>query len=433
MSDPRTPGGDERTVEVSAVPRPDTELDIVRRELGERYEVARELGRGGMAMVFQAKDRGLERDVAVKVLPFEHLYDQGLVERFQREARTAAQLEHPNIIPIYSVDRVGRVVFFAMKFLRGGSLAKLLEQRKRLTPPEIRRVMHEAGSALAYAWSRGVVHRDIKPDNMMFDEFGRVVVADFGIARANSSQKLTGTGMAIGTPHYMSPEQVRAQPLDGRSDLYSLGIVAFQCLIGDVPYDANDAFTVALKHLQEPVPQLPPALAEDPDAVKLYAVIERMMAKEPEQRFADCEAMIRALGDDPVAPIGFRVEGMGVTGPMSPIPASRALGPSIRTGTPPANPPSPAPTAPSRAPAPAVSATPASTPAAGGRSGALLIGGGLAAAAVVAFLMLRGGGSAAVAPAADSVQAPAVPPAVASSATAPSDSLAAAAGAGAAP
>src|SRR5690606_10806675 len=149
-------------------------------------------------------DRQLEREIALKVLPFTLAFDSEFVERFQREARTAAQLEHPSIIPIYRVGRAGRVIYFVMKYLRGGSLSGVLQERTRLTPPEIRRLLIEAGSALAYAGQRGVVHRDIKPDNIMFDEFGHAVLTDFGIAKAVSGQKLTGTGMSIGTPHYMS-------------------------------------------------------------------------------------------------------------------------------------------------------------------------------------------------------------------------------------
>ena len=188
------------------------------------------------------------------MLPFSLAFDAEFVERFQREARTAAQLEHPNIIPIYRVGRSGRVIYFVMKFLRGGSLSTVLGERKKLTPPEIRRLLSEAGSALGYAAQRGIVHRDIKPDNIMFDEFGQCVLTDFGIAKAASGQKLTGTGMSIGTPHYMSPEQARAQAIDGRSDIYSLGVVAYQCLTGTVPYDGEDSFSIGYKHITEPVP-----------------------------------------------------------------------------------------------------------------------------------------------------------------------------------
>src|SRR5687767_1514856 len=208
------------------------ETDLVREALTAEYEIIEELGRGGMAMVYRARERQLEREVAIKVLPFSLAFDREFVERFQREARTAARLEHPNIIPIYRVGRSGRVIYFIMKFLRGKPLSSELVAKGTLGPGEIRRILAEVGRALAYAHKSDIVHRDIKPDNIMFDEHGHAVVTDFGIAKAASGGKLTGTGMSIGTPHYMSPEQAKAQPLDGRSDLYSLGVVAFQCLTG---------------------------------------------------------------------------------------------------------------------------------------------------------------------------------------------------------
>src|ERR671937_560138 len=198
------------------------EMDLVREALAAEYEVLEELGRGGMALVYRARDRHLEREVAIKVLPFSLAFDAEFVERFQREARTAAQLEHPNIIPIYRVGRAGRVIFF--------------------------------------------------------DEFGQVVLTDFGIAKAASGQRLTGTGMSIGTPHYMSPEQARAQTIDGRSDIYSLGVVAYQCLTGTVPYDGEDSFSIGYKHITEPIPT--PALITA-DERRIFEVIKRMLMKDP--------------------------------------------------------------------------------------------------------------------------------------------------------
>jgi serine/threonine protein kinase len=277
------------------------ELDLVRESLAAEYEIIEELGRGGMAMVYRAKDRQLEREVAVKVLPFSLAFDTEFVERFQREARTAAQLEHPNIISIYRVGRSGRVIYFVMKFLRGGSLSTVLGTRKKLTPPEIRRLLLEAGSALGYAAQRGIVHRDIKPDNIMFDEFGQSVLTDFGIAKAASGQKLTGTGMSIGTPHYMSPEQARAQPIDGRSDIYSLGVVAYQCLTGSVPYDGEDSFSIGYKHITEPIPT--PSLITA-DERRLFEVIKRMLMKDPFDRYQSCEELVASFRGQPIAAPG---------------------------------------------------------------------------------------------------------------------------------
>ena len=300
------------------------ETDLVREALATEYEIIEELGRGGMAMVYRARDRQLEREVAIKVLPFSLAFDSEFVERFQREARTAAQLEHPNIIPIYRVGRSGRVIYFVMKFLRGGSVATVLGERRKLMPPEIRRLLIEAGSALGYAAQRGIVHRDIKPDNIMFDEFGQCVLTDFGIAKAASGQRLTGTGMSIGTPHYMSPEQARAQAIDGRSDIYSLGVVAYQALAGTVPYDGEDSFSIGYKHITEPIPA--PQLITA-DERRLYEVIKRMLMKDPADRFQSCEELVASLQGQPIAAAGsvrasVAAAGVGAgAGPTMPSPA----------------------------------------------------------------------------------------------------------------
>jgi len=302
------------------------ETDLVREALAAEYEIIEELGRGGMAMVYRARDRHLEREVAIKVLPFSLAFDAEFVERFQREARTAAQLEHPNIIPIYRVGRSGRVIYFVMKFLRGGSVSTVLGERRKLMPPEIRRLLIEAGSALGYAAQRGIVHRDIKPDNIMFDEFGQCVLTDFGIAKAASGQRLTGTGMSIGTPHYMSPEQARAQSIDGRSDIYSLGVVAYQAFAGTVPYDGEDSFSIGYKHITEPVPT--PQLITA-DERRLFDVIKRMLMKDPADRYQSCEELVASLQGQPIAAAGSvraSVAAAGVGAGVGPTVPSPALG-----------------------------------------------------------------------------------------------------------
>src|SRR6266700_3088305 len=270
-----------------------TELDLVREQLKDEYEILDELGRGGMAIVFKAREKQLERDVAIKVLPFSLAFDKEFVERFQREARTSAKLEHPNIIPIYRVGKSGRVIYFVMKFLRGKPLSSVLAARGAGLPPaEIRQVLVQVARALAYAHKSGIVHRDIKPDNIMFDEHGMAVVTDFGIAKAATGGKLTGTGMSIGTPHYMSPEQARAQALDGRSDVYSLGVVAYQCLTGRVPFDGEDSFSIGYKHIMEGLPT-PPLASYDQRT--LFEIIKRMMAKSPDDRFQTADDLVQAL------------------------------------------------------------------------------------------------------------------------------------------
>jgi predicted Ser/Thr protein kinase len=270
-----------------------TEIEMVRKELEKEYEVLDELGRGGMAIVFKAKETELDREVAIKVLPFSLAFDKEFVERFQREARTSAKLEHPNIIPIYRVGKSGRVIYFVMKFLRGKPLSSVLAARGAGLPPaQIRSVLVDVCRALAYAHKSGIVHRDIKPDNIMFDEHGHAVVTDFGIAKAASGGKLTGTGMSIGTPHYMSPEQAKAQALDGRSDIYSLGVVAYQCLTGAVPFDGEDSFSIGYKHIMEELPTPP---LENPEKRQLFEIVRKMMAKLPEQRFQNADELIGVL------------------------------------------------------------------------------------------------------------------------------------------
>src|SRR6267143_976234 len=282
------------TTPVGALSEPQevTEIEMVRKELDEEYEIVDELGRGGMAIVFKAKEKQLDREVAIKVLPFSLAFDKEFVERFQREARTSAKLEHPNIIPIYRVGKSGRIIYFVMKFLRGKPLSSVLATRGSVPPAEIKKILAEVGRALAYAHKKEIVHRDIKPDNIMFDEHGHAVVTDFGIAKAASGGKLTGTGMSIGTPHYMSPEQAKAQPLDGRSDIYSLGVVAFQSLTGAVPFDGEDSFAIGYKHIMEEVPT--PAL-ENQDQRDLFEIIRKMMAKRPDDRFQTAEDLVTAL------------------------------------------------------------------------------------------------------------------------------------------
>jgi len=271
-------GADARGVVAGGV----AETTLIRETLAAEYEVFEELGRGGMAIVFRAREKALDREVAIKVLPFSLAFDAEFVERFQREARTAAKLEHPNIIPIYRVGRTGQVIFFVMKLVRGGSLGTIMERGGRISTGELRRVLVESGLALNYAAEKGIVHRDIKPDNLMFDEHGACVITDFGIAKAASGQRITGTGMSIGTPHYMSPEQARAQETDGRSDIYSLGVVAYQALFGKVPYDGEDSFAIGYKHIMDPIPE--PVLST-PEERRLYTVIRKMLAKDPADRF----------------------------------------------------------------------------------------------------------------------------------------------------
>ena len=272
---------------------PRSDFDLVRAALAAEYEVIEEIGRGGMAIVYRAVERAAGREVAVKVLPAQFAFDESFVERFQREGRIAAQLEHPYIVPVHRVGRSGHVIYFAMKLLRGESLGGRLRLSHRLPAADTRRMLLEVASALGYAAARGVIHRDVKPDNIMFDDDGRCVVADFGIARSAAESKLTATGMSVGTPRYMSPEQARSKPLDGRSDIYSLGIVGYECLVGDTPFHGDDAFAVLMAHIRSPLPRPALGSAEEWD---LFDVVERMLAKDPDDRFQSADELIAALG-----------------------------------------------------------------------------------------------------------------------------------------
>ncbi|MBM3906526.1 MAG: protein kinase [Gemmatimonadetes bacterium] len=270
------------------------------------YELDREIGRGGMGIVFKARDRRLKRPVAVKLLPPELAFRSEIRSRFLREAETAAQLSHPNIVPIYSVDEKGGLVFFVMGFIDGDNLAKRIRDRGPMPPDEVRRILRDVADALAYAHANKVVHRDIKPDNILLDaQSQRPMVTDFGIARAISEggeARLTATGIAIGTPAFMSPEQSAGdRDVDGRSDLYSLGVVAYQMLCGDLPFNATSTPALLVKHLSErPIP-IEQRASVPPD---LGRAVMLLLEKDPANRIQSAAALKSALetGQVPALP-----------------------------------------------------------------------------------------------------------------------------------
>ena len=278
---------------------------LVRAALADEYDILEELGRGGMAVVFRARERALDRDVAIKVLPRSLAFDAALVERFQREARIAAALEHPHIVPIHRVGRAGDTIFFVMKHVKGGSLADRLRDRHHLPADEIHKILVEVGGALSYAAERGVVHRDIKPENILFDESGRALVTDFGIARSADATAMTRAGTSVGTPRYMSPEQARGKSVDGRSDIYSLGVVAYECLTGRAPFEGTDHYSLMYAHVSQPIPA--PAL-DTPEERTVFGVLEKMLRKEPADRpqtGAELEALLE--GRSPNTPKPSRI------------------------------------------------------------------------------------------------------------------------------
>jgi serine/threonine-protein kinase len=270
--------------------------DRVVAAVGDQYLIEAEIGRGGMAAVFRALDLRLHRRVAIKALPPELAFNADVRTRFLREAQTAAQLSHPNIVPIYTVDERGGVVFFVMALVDGESLAARLARQPRLSVDAVRRILVEVADALDYAHSCGVVHRDIKPDNILLDRTtGRAVVTDFGIARAAiGDARLTQTGVAVGTPAYMSPEQAMGErDVDGRSDQYSLGIVAYQMLVGQTPFKAANTPAMLVKHLSE-IPR--PVLESRPDVPPQFAAaVDRALSKKPQDRWPSAGAFRDAL------------------------------------------------------------------------------------------------------------------------------------------
>jgi len=320
------------------------ELEALRAATLGDYDVAGELGRGGMATVYLAHDIALDRKVAIKVMSQALSLGDG-VERFRREAKTAASLSHPNIIPIYAVQRTERLLYFVMKYVDGRSLDSIIKELGSLPIPMVQAILGQTASAFGYAHRRGVVHRDIKPGNILIDDEGWAVVTDFGIAKVSEAEQLTSTGLSVGTPTYMSPEQVAAQPVTGASDQYSLGVVAYEMLTGKPPFTGGGMMAMMYAHVhQAPAP----IEATRPDCPEgLRTAVMRMMAKEPADRWPSVEDVIAAIGsptltpDDPtrsqliaIAKTGQR-RAIGVTTPKSPIPLMRTpvpLSSTPRTG-----------------------------------------------------------------------------------------------------
>jgi len=265
--------------------------------LGEAYTIEGEIGRGGMGVVYRARDIKLKRPVAIKVLPPDLAFRPDIRTRFLREAETAARLSHPNIVPIHMVGEKNDLVYFIMGLVDGESLAGRLKRRGRLAIDEARRIMRETADALSAAHQQGVIHRDVKPDNILLEGTrGRVVVTDFGIAKALSAEggTLTEAGVAIGTPAFMSPEQAAGDhEIDGRSDLYSLGVVAYQMITGELPFQAPSVPALLMKQITEsPVP----VDRKRPETPKEFALtVMRCLEKDPEDRWPTADALRRAL------------------------------------------------------------------------------------------------------------------------------------------
>lgn len=259
-----------------------------------RYEVKSELGRGGMATVYKAYDPRFEREVAVKVLPREMLHDPQFRVRFEREAKTVASLEHPAIVPVYDVGEEDGQPYFVMRYMTGGSLSERIKSNS-LSLADTAKIIERLASALDEAHAKGVVHRDLKPGNILFDHISEPYVSDFGIAKiaqAPGSATVTGGGI-IGTPAYMSPEQAQGDKVDGRSDIYALGVIVFEMLTGRQPYESDTPMAVVVKHITDPVPHI---LDSNPNLpAEIEPVIERAMAKNRDERYPNAKEFSQAL------------------------------------------------------------------------------------------------------------------------------------------
>ena len=269
-------------------------LTALRAALRGQYTVERKFGRGGMDIVVLARDERLDRQVALKVLPLALADVAETRERFLREARMSAQLSHPNIVPVYRADEIGGFAFFAMGYVDGETLGDRIRDRGSLSGVNVVRLLREVAWALTYAHARGIVHRDVNPENILIERSsGRAIVTDFGIARADFNPSLTADGNVLGTVHHMSPEQASGEPVVGRSDLYSLGCVGFFALSGRLPFEGTTPQSILIAHatkappaLRSVAPQVPPALA---------TVIDRCLAKRPEHRY-QADELFEALG-----------------------------------------------------------------------------------------------------------------------------------------
>jgi serine/threonine-protein kinase len=259
------------------------------------YRVIEPLGRGGMAAVYKAYEAKLDRHVALKVLPAEFLHDETFAARFLREARIIARLEHKDIVPIYDFGIEEDVPWMAMRLVGGGTLWTLLSAERRLTPMRVAGILRGVADALDHAHAQGVIHRDLKPQNVLLDESGHVYLADFGIARmVEGSTVLTRAGMVTGTPRYMAPEQGMGQALGKTADIYALGVMAYEMLTGSVPFDADTPVAVLMKHLQHPVPLAP----LQPFPERLRGVVLKALAKAPADRWQTAGRVRRGLRVD---------------------------------------------------------------------------------------------------------------------------------------
>ncbi|MDX1522429.1 MAG: protein kinase [Anaerolineae bacterium] len=260
-----------------------------------RYEIKKEIGRGGMATVYLAHDPKFKRDIALKVLPREFLHDPTFHARFEREAHAIATLEHPAIVPVYDIGEDQGQPFLVMRLLQGGTLTNRLK-KGLLDTLEIAKILGRLAPALDEAHRKGIIHRDLKPDNILFDQRRDPFITDFGIAKITEhSETLTSGSVVIGTPAYLSPEQANGETLDGRSDIYSFGIILFEMLTGQLPYQSSTPIGLIMKHISEPIPNLLKAKPDLPPDCQ--AIVNKALAKDRNERFSTAKALAEAFAE----------------------------------------------------------------------------------------------------------------------------------------
>jgi serine/threonine-protein kinase len=301
---------------------PDADIGRLRRATGGRYRILRRLASGGMAHVYRAEHAVLGRPVVIKVLHAHLARDAEMQERFRREAEAACRLVHPGICSILDCGQAGDATYLVMPFLAGGSLADRMGRDRSVPPERAASIGAQVACALDYAHRRGVVHRDVKPDNVLFDEDGHALLTDFGIATARFHGRITGTGRAMGTPHYMSPEQAMGKLVDGRSDIYACGVMLYEMLLGIPPFDGADSYSVGYKHVHEQ--PVAPEVVDSRTPPALAAVVMRCLAKSPAERFQRghdlADALVACL-DPGRAPIEARVSWLARASGAFPVPS----------------------------------------------------------------------------------------------------------------
>ena len=266
---------------------------MVGETIAERYEVEELVGHGGMSSVYKAHDSLLERNVALKILHEQYNADEDFVERFKREARAVAQLQHPNIVTVIDRGEEDDRQFIVFEYIDGENLKERVVRKGRLDVREALEIAVEVARGLAFAHSQGLVHRDVKPQNVLLNGDGRAKVTDFGIARSLDVDGMTQTGTVLGTSNYIAPEQASGQRVDTQSDVYALGVVLYEMLAGEVPFPGESFVVVAMKHVHEPPPNLLDVRREVP--IRVAAAVDRALEKDPEQRFGSMDAFASEL------------------------------------------------------------------------------------------------------------------------------------------